>query len=145
MQYKGVLTFHSETGTEGGYWAFQDENFIGLESADRVCDDCGRVWMEGRPEPDGNHAWKPLFPDGMWSYEGLHILESGDRLTVYDPADPALTVWEGVVELDTQDPYGSQSQDLHGLAIHSVPRGISLEQWGVFFRDEFPAQLTDQE
>lgn len=25
---KGVLYFHSETGTEGGYWAFQDERFI---------------------------------------------------------------------------------------------------------------------
>ena len=25
---KGVLTFHTETGTEGGFWAFQDERFI---------------------------------------------------------------------------------------------------------------------
>jgi hypothetical protein len=28
---RGRLTFHSETGTEGGYWAFQDEQFITLE------------------------------------------------------------------------------------------------------------------
>lgn len=27
---KGRLTFYSETGTEGGYWAFQDENYISL-------------------------------------------------------------------------------------------------------------------
>ena len=27
---RGVLEFYSETGTEGGYWAFQDEKFIGL-------------------------------------------------------------------------------------------------------------------
>jgi len=25
---EGVLTFHSETGTEGGYWAFQDSRYI---------------------------------------------------------------------------------------------------------------------
>ena len=29
---KGRLTFYSETGTEGGYWAFQDENYISLNS-----------------------------------------------------------------------------------------------------------------
>lgn len=26
--YQGVLDFHSETGTEGGYWAFMDQRFI---------------------------------------------------------------------------------------------------------------------
>jgi len=30
--YKGRLVFFSETGTEGGYWAFQDVNFISLAS-----------------------------------------------------------------------------------------------------------------
>lgn len=25
---KGILFFHSEMGTEGGFWAFQDEKFI---------------------------------------------------------------------------------------------------------------------
>lgn len=33
--YTGHLVFHSETGTEGGYWAFQDREYIdddGMES-----------------------------------------------------------------------------------------------------------------
>lgn len=29
---KGVLFFHSETGTEGGYWAFQDSDYISPDS-----------------------------------------------------------------------------------------------------------------
>ena len=41
--YKGVLVFHSETGTEGGYWAFQDEKFMGIENNDRLCTRCGRA------------------------------------------------------------------------------------------------------
>lgn len=31
---RGVLNFHSETGTEGGYWTLQDENFITYEQSD---------------------------------------------------------------------------------------------------------------
>jgi hypothetical protein len=29
---EGKLVFHSQTGTEGGYWAFQDSNYISLVS-----------------------------------------------------------------------------------------------------------------
>lgn len=28
---KGLCTFYTETGTEGGYWAFQDEQFISYD------------------------------------------------------------------------------------------------------------------
>ncbi|HUC94506.1 MAG TPA: hypothetical protein VMR19_00675 [Candidatus Saccharimonadales bacterium] len=28
LSYKGFLEFYTETGTEGAYWAFQDERFI---------------------------------------------------------------------------------------------------------------------
>ncbi len=30
MELEGRLCFYSETGTEGGYWAFQESNYIDL-------------------------------------------------------------------------------------------------------------------
>ena len=29
---EGILHLHSETGTEGGYWAFQDSKFISIKT-----------------------------------------------------------------------------------------------------------------
>ncbi len=50
---KGPLHLYSETGTEGGYWAIQDENFIFPPT----------------------ETW----PHEHWSYGGLHCLGDGDH------------------------------------------------------------------
>lgn len=67
---EGVLDFHFETGTEGGYWAFQDKRFITKDES-------------------GNERW---------SYSGLHILHDGDHLIIYDKTNPERMVWSGFIK-----------------------------------------------
>jgi len=79
---EGVLHFFSETGTEGGHWAFQDAQYISFV--------------------DGQERW---------SYTGLHVLKDDDFLTIYDPANREKTVWSGKILLQsynlfTQDARG---------------------------------------
>ena len=74
----GRLFIHSETGTEGGYWAIQDKNFITPASdkaSDKVCRHCGRIWsgFEKRPEP------KPFYTYYSEEVGGYTFSE------VYDP------------------------------------------------------------
>lgn len=185
--YRGVLHFYSETGTEGGAWAFQDEKFIGLDAPSQFrCTRCGRVWDKDRDEqppppsftywrderteggkkyssgyygsdvylPDGDlgpgelnqsftsssnetarqcaekgHAeWENMYPHGMWSYEGLHILADGDELTVLD-GDKEL--FSGVVKLPPrQDPYADGAYVAGGgLTAHRKPPVGTKEDW----------------
>lgn len=53
MTLYGRVMFHSETGTEGGYWAFQDDRGV----------------RKG--------------PSPRWSYDGQFILHNGDHVKVY--------------------------------------------------------------
>ena len=78
---RGTLHLYSETGTEGGYWAIQDERFITTRE-------------------DGTEHW---------SYDGLHPLRDGDYLKIIDPNGE--TYWEGRINLVqheafTQEVYG---------------------------------------
>jgi len=103
---EGVLFFHSETGTEGGYWAFQDSRHIQENGA-------------------------------SWSYEGLHILENGDHLTIYHP-DEGKEVWSGVINLKQ---YPLFTEDASGLWIHEEQIGIGRDVWAEYFFQEYPAKL----
>lgn len=109
---RGVCHFHSETGTEGGFWAFQDEKFISPPCAE--------------------------FPKGQWSYKGLHILKDGDRLTIYDKNDYQKVVWRGVIKLKQ---YSVFTQDAFGLWIHTDQEGLDRKVWARYFFDEHPAIL----
>ena len=193
--YKGVLVFHSETGTEGGYWAFQDEKFMGIENNDRLCTRCGRVWMASQPEEpkpsftywvhdprpnymdsyrsfdspqdlplarddsekfniaftnatnatslacyqNGHAGWKPMFPQGMWSYEGLHVLSDGDSLTIFDIDDPKKVLWEGKIDFKRFDLF---TEDAQGMWIHADQKGIDRETWSRWFMKNYPARMA---
>lgn len=103
---KGVIFFHSETGTEGGYWAFQNEEFMSA---------------------DGK----------SWSYDGLHTLNTGDHLTIYDKEEKEI-VWQGKINL-TQ--FTIFEEDAFGLWIHNTQIGVDKETWAKWFFDELPAVL----
>lgn len=111
-QMRGVLHFHSETGTEGGYWAFQDERHITPNLTRFSCKKCGAYWDKGHdpvgptaethPEGEscgwgepycapGAHDFQLVSPED-WSYEGLHVLENGDKLTIFDKDDPTKVI-----------------------------------------------------
>ena len=109
---KGVLYFYSETGTEGGYWAFQDEEFI--------------------------FPPKPGFSDVQWSYDGMHILKNGDYLKVFSKTNSRKIVWEGIINL-IELPLFKES--VFNLWIHSDQTGIERERWARWFTEEYPAEL----
>ena len=48
---QGLCCFFSETGTEGGYWAFQDNQFIKPNTTLLVCKKCG-LWWDSAAHPD---------------------------------------------------------------------------------------------
>jgi hypothetical protein len=68
---RGTLFLWSETGTEGGYWALQDERFISPPTED--------------------------WPHESWSYDGLMVLKDGDHLKIFAP-DGSI-YWEGYIQL----------------------------------------------
>ena len=109
---EGVLFFWSETGTEGGHWAFQDKEFIF--------------------PPDAN------WPIGRWSYDGLHVLKNGDKLIIYSKDDPSQIVWSGEIELEQYCPF---TESVRGMWIHSDQRGIDRKIWADWFIKEYPAKL----
>lgn len=109
MTYEGVLHFHAETGTEGGFWAFQDQRFISKRNGEEA-----------------------------WSYEGLHILKDGDKLTIFDKEDSKKTLWSGTIQLKH---YPQFTEDASGWWIHSDQEGLERAQWAIWFFKEFPARL----
>ena len=97
--FEGTLFFYSETGTEGGFWALQDKNFIFLNPpAYGVQDNC-KVWDINDQNRSGittksevflNEEWLPL-PDpicrdsdyrlsSLWHGEGQGDLLADKRL-----------------------------------------------------------------
>ncbi|MEA3379234.1 MAG: hypothetical protein U9Q69_06415 [Nanoarchaeota archaeon] len=258
---EGVLFFHSETGTEGGYWAFQDKRFItktlpsfgvfanlnvwDLKDTERKgkAQNNAEVFLNNKwlPHPDpmtdepdyfisslfqgeergyheadkrlmkkygfkikyaaetmderygkGNwHIEDPndpsiaIIPDGTremfggipstkpdrpysvpengltrvtvewddgtiehkrlsntlleekWEYGGLHILQNGDKLTIYHPEDNK-KIWSGPINLREHDLF---TEDAFGLWIHTDQIGIKRETWAEYFFEKYPAKL----
>lgn len=164
---QGILFFHSETGTEGGYWAFQDARSIQKNVPRGYCKKCGTYMREQNGplavervitldeevlqelERTGEIKEKPScaldeheedFGDA-WSYEGLHLLQDGDRLTIYHPASKK-EVWSGVINLQQ---HGLFTEQASGMWIHADQLGIPREVWAEYFFKEYPAELIPVE
>lgn len=155
---KGVCFFYSETGTEGGNWAFQDSRFVTEKVPKSYCGKCGKYLDPQKYEnlkviktlPATHEVLdekEPLMcPEGqhereigvLWSYEGLHILENGDRLTIFSPDNLIEVVWSGTICLH-QHPYFTE--DVFGYWIHADQEGIDREVWATYFFKEYPAEL----
>lgn len=176
---KGVLEFHSETGTEGGWFAFQDERFMHLPPPNQWwCKQCYRIWDQDRQpdEPvaelrdpslqshpsstrrydelmnirrqlciDYGHLWvspEEQHPDGVWSYEGLHMLHSGDHLTVFDKTDHSV-VFSGEVRLTQRDDvYTNPDATVFGLWVNQEPDvGVDRLTWARWFLGNWPCEV----
>jgi hypothetical protein len=117
---RGKCHLHSETGTEGGHWALQDERFI---------------------EPP-----TPEWPHERWSYDGLNYLEDGDHLKIFDPEGSIY--WEGSIQLKRY-PVFTEAVDVHdestganlGIWIHADQAGIDRKFWATPFFKEYRAEL----
>ena len=119
---RGRLYFYSETGTEGGHWAFQNEEFI--------------TTIEMEPSMPGAVSEEEV---EIYLYEGMHILENGDRLKIFDKNDPEEIVWEGEVSLKC---YRTFTESAFGFWIHADQKGVPKEIWAKWFMEEYPAEFT---
>lgn len=155
---EGLINFHSETGTEGGYWAFQDKRFITPNTRHFSCTKCGLYWDKNRYAraaelevhmwgkkwlgnsplcQPGKHIWQLVSPEN-WSYDGLHILEDGDCLIIYDKENQNTIIWEGLIRLKQFEAF---TESAYGLWIHADQEGIDREVWAKWFFDQHPACL----
>ena len=150
---EGVLDFHSETGTEGGYWAFQDKCFIEPNTTRFSCVKCHAYWYKARMEKPhvdtlptggaalycapGTHDFQ-LVSKENWSNDGLKILEDGDTLMIFSKRDPQQLLWEGVIRLRTYPPF---TEHVGGFWIHQDQIGVVRETWALLFFENYPARL----
>lgn len=159
---RGVLHFFSETGTEGGLWAFMDERFITPNTTRFSCTKCFVYWdKEDNPDgpivvthvipfdralqslenpppcPPNEHDFQSVAPEN-WLYEGLRILKNGDRLTIFDKNDPARIVWSGVINLREHPLF---TEHVFGMWIHADQQGLNRETWARWFLEENPAEF----
>ena len=80
------------------------------------------------------------FIDGeQWDYKGLHILENGDYLKIYDPADRNKLVWKGLIDLNE---FKSHTENVMGFYIHSEQIGTDRDKWAMYFFVGYRAELT---
>jgi hypothetical protein len=75
-EMRGICFLFSETGTEGGWWAIQEDGFA----------------TEGENEGE------------QWSYGGLRILGEGDDFTVYGDDDSVLFCFSTASFIETPKP-----------------------------------------
>lgn len=153
---EGALEFYSETGTEGGYWAFQDKKFITPNTTLFTCKKCGLMWDKEKDSSDHlkNATGKASFKTNVFcppeehefnlscpnfhSYEGLHVLKNGDHLTIYCEEDPERVLWSGVISLKQHPLF---TQDAFGFWIHADQEGMDREAWATYFFKNYPAKL----
>ena len=71
-------------------------------------------------------------------YEGLHILENGDELTVFN-ADGSV-LWKGVIDLEYETGYRNfplnpqyGQQAALGYWVHGCQRGFAIDDWAYMF------------
>ena len=131
----GRLHFFSETGTEGGWYAWQDDAYI-----HRFGEPCFSVGAMAQtcPVADGSS-------DEHWGYEGLRMLHDGDYLVVYD-RDGAAELFRGDVVLTRrEDVYESADATVFGLWVNQEPAavlGVDREQWASWFLHEFACSVV---
>lgn len=117
VELHGHCYFWSETGTEGGHWAFEDERFH---------------WPSLGLNPGSST---------LGSYGGLHVLRDGDYLEIYDPDNPELIVWKGHILLRQHPLF---TEDAYGLWIHTDQEGELREEWSIYFIKGYPAKLITE-
>jgi hypothetical protein len=79
-----------------------------------------------------------LEEDGKDGYDGLHVIEEGDKLTILGPRRRVL--WKGIIVCDRKTgriPHplipSYKQQAACGFWIHWIQRGFKPETWAKFF------------
>lgn len=160
---EGILHLYSETGTEGGHWAFQDSLYVRKNVNKGYCTNCGIGMQDGGPikvqrvvtldektlqelsstgklsKPNYCSDDKHVEEIGdAWDYKGLHILKDGDQLTIYNRDDKEKIEWSGIISLKQHPLF---TEDAFGWWIHADQNGIEREVWAEYFLNRHPARL----
>ncbi|OGN01524.1 MAG: hypothetical protein A3B91_00105 [Candidatus Yanofskybacteria bacterium RIFCSPHIGHO2_02_FULL_41_29] len=167
MELDGILHFFCEAGFGGGYWAFQDRKFIEPNTSYLICNKCYLYWNRTKnsecptanisnirnipldkavdlnfqlpPECEtSQHNFRPI-ADECWSYDGLHILENGDILTVNSKDDPNTIIWKGTIKLSGLAPGCAHVNGV--LKVFSFQEDTDKNTWLKWFFEEYPAKL----
>jgi hypothetical protein len=134
----GFLEFHSETGTEGGFWAFQSDDPKYRHTLDDLvggnCPWRGTSYCPAKESRSGEHC----------RYEGLHVLENGDSLGLLDPDYGHLIHFFDDLQFSKMTSY---EEGVGGLATHNHPvsPAIPVEIWAHFFFKSYPGILLTKE
>lgn len=89
--------------------------------------------------------------NGYRSYDGLHCLEKGDILTVFNDKARKDVLWRGTVDLEFKTNWHSYNnphypdagqQAVLGFWVNGLQRGMAPEDWAKMFFDEKPARLV---
>jgi hypothetical protein len=85
------------------------------------------------PCADNMHDFRPS-PPAWWHYAGLHTLESGDYMEIFDANDPNIVTWKGTINLvPTRTLYTERANQL----------GVDKDQWAKWFvNDKTRGRLT---
>ncbi len=110
-EMKGVCFLHSETGTEGGWWAIQADGFV-TEDGD---------WRyEGMQYLEGGDDFKVFDDNGSVLWHGIIHQDCKTG------AVPHRVIRKGKVVTDRS----WKQQVVRGMWVHWIQKGMDPEAWG---------------
>lgn len=113
-EMKGVCFLHSETGTEGGWWAMQEDGYIS---------DDGHWRYEGMQYLEEGDDFTVFADNGSVLWHG--IIHQGSETC----AVPHRVIRNGKVVTD----HSWKQQVVGGLWVHWIQKGMDPETWGELF------------
>ena len=89
-----------------------------------------------------------VYEDGKEGHNGLHCLEYGDFLRIFDSEETTKVVWEGRIDYDWKinfRPYPMNpeygQQEVLGFWVHGIQKDVNPEVWGTWFFKQYPAEM----
>lgn len=116
-EMKGVCFLHSETGTEGGWWAMQEDGYL---------TDDGHWCYEGMQYLEEGDDFTVFADDGTVLWHG--IIHQDDETG----AVPHRVIRNGKVVVN----HSWKQQAVGGMWVHWIQIGMDPEAWGELFVGE---------